>query len=245
MLHAEFEGLGVDFPQGAGVEPGVSIKTVGFLAVGRKMFGRSAYTLGLYAIDVCRGYHTGENRILGKILEVPAVQGIAQNVHAGSQDDIVAHIERLFAYRLTDGAGDSPVPTGSGQQAGREACSLVLAQAYADRPIHHYYGRNTKPWDRVGDASGSGKVFAFVRRLILLDPDHEESLLFGCHGFHDFRDVVFVKSGLSGCARTGESQADGSDDQSFHDMVRKLYLVEVFTSRKKAVSDCGCAASEA
>ena len=102
------------------------------------MLGGSADAFALYTVDVCGGNQTAQHRVFGEILEVSAVEGIAEYVHAWGEDDVVPHVEGFFSDPFTYSAGHGPVPTGCGKQTCGEAGRLVVVKAYAHRTIHHY-----------------------------------------------------------------------------------------------------------
>ena len=155
------------------------------------MFGRCADTLFLHAVNVCGGDQAGQHRVFGKIFEIPAVQGVAKNVHARSQYDIISKRDGFLTNIFTDPPGDFLVPGCRSEKAGGEGGRRIHVLANSDRAVHHYYGRNAQTGDRIGDASRSVKVFPFVWWCIESDSYDKMRLLFGCHRFDNIRNIVF------------------------------------------------------
>ena len=92
----DFKSLQVKLAERPFAHAGVAVETVGLLVVCCKMFCGSSYTLGLDPVNKCRSYLSAQYRIFLKILEVPAVERIPQQVHARAEDDVAPHVETLF-----------------------------------------------------------------------------------------------------------------------------------------------------
>ena len=74
------------------------------------MLHRDAYSGALYAVYLGGAEHSGKERILAEILEAPAAQGIALDVHAGAEQSMHAVRPALAPYRLPHPAEGLGVP---------------------------------------------------------------------------------------------------------------------------------------
>ena len=102
LAHHGLEAAQVDFPQGAFVHDRVDEHAAGFLIVGGEVLDARAHALGLDAVDQ-RGRHCAADQwILGEILEVPAAQGMALDVHARPEQ----HGDVLGGALFTEGHAD-------------------------------------------------------------------------------------------------------------------------------------------
>ena len=192
--HAEFECLDIEFPKCPGVHAGIPVQTVGFLVVCSEVLGGCADALVLHALHVCGGNQTGEHRILREILEVPAVQGVTQQVHARAKDYVVAHRKRFVRYYLADCVCCFPVPRCCGEQPSGKAGSGVFVQPDAHRPVHQNNRRNPEAGDSICYSAGAGQEYFFIRGNIpLAHAYYEGRLFFGGHRLYYLGDVVFGK----------------------------------------------------
>ena len=117
VLHDDLEGLQVDLAYGALGGAGVAFLAVGLLVVQGQVLGGGGHAVGLHAADQRAGQVAGQQRVLGVVLEVPAAQRVAVDVHARGQPGADVVLPDLLAGGAAHGLGDLGVP-GAGQQAG-------------------------------------------------------------------------------------------------------------------------------
>ena len=124
-----------------------------FLVVEREVLDATRNAVGLYAAYVSRGHLAREQRIFGKILEVPAAARVALEVGAGSEQDVDFLVHRLFAQHLAHLLAQLVVPavrhgggsreTGGGY--GRVKSEVIRRRsllADAVRAVRQEYGRD-------------------------------------------------------------------------------------------------------
>ena len=81
------EGAQVQLVQAAFIDVGADPHAVGLLIVGGEMLERGTHAAGLHAVDEGCGHMSGEQRVLGEVLEVAAAEGRAFEVDAGAEDN--------------------------------------------------------------------------------------------------------------------------------------------------------------
>ena len=85
FLHADLKTLQVNFPQGPLREDTVVLVPVGLLIVAGKVLGTGGHTGALDAPDVGGSDAARNQRIFRVVFKITAAEGIAVDVHAGSQ----------------------------------------------------------------------------------------------------------------------------------------------------------------
>ena len=131
------------------------------LGVNREVLGAGCGTRGLDSVDEARGHASGEDRVLGEVLEVTSTQGRALDVEAGAEQDVDAEAARLHTQRLTHLACKLRIPRG-GDSGGRRKASRLLGlsdaevvgvpelAAHAVGSVAHDEGGNACRPDRAG-----------------------------------------------------------------------------------------------
>mmetsp|Transcript_24754 Transcript_24754/g.74957 ORF Transcript_24754/g.74957 Transcript_24754/m.74957 type:complete len:559 (-) Transcript_24754:259-1935(-) len=115
------KGGQIDLPQRALVDLRVDRHAVGLLVVGRKVLDRRAHPLTLHALDKTRRKLAREQRVLGKVLEVPAAERVALDVDARAEQHAHAQREALAPERLAHQHCQRRVPRGCERASAREA----------------------------------------------------------------------------------------------------------------------------
>ena len=126
LLHGSAEGRQIDFVEGALADDDVHLVAVLLVVVQRIVLHAGGHALRLQALDVRSHHARGETGVFAHVLEVATVQGCAQNVDAGAQDDVLAAIEGFLAQALAVEAGHRGVPRCCQTGEGREGHARVV-----------------------------------------------------------------------------------------------------------------------
>src|SRR5260221_9462358 len=89
-LHRHFKRFEVQLAQGAFVDFRIDLCARKLLFVRHKMFHRRGYSLRLYTLDIGAAEFPRQERILAKILEVPAIEGRPVEIHSGGEENVYA-----------------------------------------------------------------------------------------------------------------------------------------------------------
>ena len=116
--HGPGPGFLYDYLEIAQVQPaqgllghaGIVPEAVGLLVVGGKVLDGGSDSPGLHSVHVSSGNAPAQHRILGEILEVPAAQRVAVDVHAWSEHHVYAVIPGFLAYRSAHGPDHIGIP---------------------------------------------------------------------------------------------------------------------------------------
>ena len=168
--HDSLEGAEVHLPQRARVDVGADPQPVGLLAVDREVLERRADVPALQAVDPRGREDSGQQRVLGEVLEVPAAERAALEVDAGPEQDRDVHRAALVAQGLAHPPQQVRVPGRGGGDGRREAGGRLAAQqvagvglqAHAVRPVGDGDGGEADGLDRRGvpcvTAAGQGRL---------------------------------------------------------------------------------------
>ena len=187
------------------------------------MLDGRAHPVRLDAADIGGGHLSGEQRVLGEILEVTSVQRVTMDVHTRSEEDVHPVLEDFIAHRLRHLLHEGDVP-GTGQEGTHREAGAVKRSvrtraggldAKAGGAVGQDGARNAQPVDGPCVAGGAGDFGRDAGRDAVHDggtgATHQQGGLFlQGHGLEDFFDVVLRKPGLRRC---GEGQAQGKDGQ--------------------------------
>ena len=121
LLDSYFEGFEVDLAQSPLGQAGVGFKAVGLLVVAGKVLGTGADLAGLDAADERCGHLACKKGIFGVVLEVPAAERTAVDVHGGRQPDRDVIFLHFHASCTADLFDQFLVP-GAGQEGGAGKC---------------------------------------------------------------------------------------------------------------------------
>ena len=170
-------------------------------------------------IDVRGRDGPAQDRVFREILEIPAIQGVTEQIHTRSQDHVGPHIQGFLPYCVAHPERHLPVPGGRREQAGGKAGAEmglsqsvvpVRLQAHAHGAVHHHHGRNAVFLKGMRKAAGSrkGGRIAFAGAV---EAHHQQGLFLRAHRFHNLRNVVRVQLRLrrkDGC-RKQAAQGEG------------------------------------
>ena len=191
----------VDLPQRPFAEAGVVVEPVQFLAVHREMLHRGADAVGLDAGNHGRGHLAGEQRVLAVILEVPAAERVAVDIHPRTKDDIDAVFQHLVAHRPADFLHEFRVPGRGEHRPDREAGAVegllrsfpVRVDPQAGGTVRQDDRGDAEPRDGMGRAGCTGNALVGVADAVerLGAAAHEDGrLLFQGHRRNDVADIV-------------------------------------------------------
>ena len=114
LFDHDFKIPQIDFPQRPLGDAGIVSVAVRLLVVAGEMLGTGGLSLALYAAHHCRRHLAGEQRVLGKVLEIAAAEGIAVDVHARGKLHVYAVMDHFLAHLGREGRG---VPQGISAQS--------------------------------------------------------------------------------------------------------------------------------
>ena len=189
---------------------GVNLVAVCLLVVDGIVLDRRADAVLLDATDVCSAHLSAQERILGEILEVPAAEDVAMDVHTRCKQDIDAIFENFLAHGRCHFLDEVSVPCGCQRSTNWEAGGIEsLARAgtgradtNAGRAVGEDGGRNAESGDGAGISGSTGNKVGHAGSYAAghggaAAADQESGLLFQSHGIKDFVDVVLAELGLS------------------------------------------------
>ena len=126
LLYGPFKGGQVNLPQRPLIHLGGDGGTPGLLAVGQIMLHAGAHTLALNALHIGGSHLSRQQRILGKILEIPAAERTSLDIYPWSQQYLNASGLALFSQSLSDLPQQFPVKAGCGETFRRKADCLHI-----------------------------------------------------------------------------------------------------------------------
>ena len=164
FLDGDFEPLQVNFALGAGADDGVVGGAVGLLVVEGEVLHGGAYVVALDAAHIGGGCLSGHYGILGIVLEVAPVQGMAVDVEGGSQVNIGPVLMHFLAHGgahafyqfLVPGAGEEGADREVGAVVGVLVAGTGRVDAETRRPVGQHDGGNAEAGDGVGGTCGAG-----------------------------------------------------------------------------------------
>ena len=150
----------VDLTHRARVHDRVRRHASQLLGVNREVLRAGGGLRRLDSFDEARGHASGEDRVLGEVLEVTPTQGRALDVQAGAEQDVHAETARLHTQRLTHLTRQVGIPgrreRGGRREAGRllglgDAQVIRVAElaAHAVGPVAHHEGGDVRSGDRA------------------------------------------------------------------------------------------------
>ena len=166
FLHSYLEGLEVNLPCSSLRHYGVRTETAGLLVVEGKVFERSANTVILDTADVRGRDVSAENRVFGKIFEIPPAERVPLDVVSRSQDHVYPVFKDLVAHGFRNTADHILIPGGGQARPYRKpgtVISLTVIVAFGEdaqtgRAVGHYCRRYSQPGNRIGIAHCPGNV---------------------------------------------------------------------------------------
>src|SRR5512135_2833671 len=91
LFYDGLEGGEIDLAQGALIDHRIAPEALKFLVIAGEMFERCAYSLALNSFHIADCHPASQVWIFCISLEVPATQRRADDVNAGTQDNIASH----------------------------------------------------------------------------------------------------------------------------------------------------------
>ena len=180
LLHADLEGLEVDFPQRPLGQAGVALPAVGLLVVAGEVLQGRGHAHALDAPDHGCSQLARQQRILGVILEVAAAQGAAVDVDGGGQPHAEAVLTHLLRARAAHLEHDLLIPGAGQQRRAGEGCGVHAAvpdNTQAGRAVRrHHVGHATAGQvaeaARVGHAT-PGLAAQQMHQLLVTEAVHK------------------------------------------------------------------------
>ena len=153
LPHGNLESLEVEFPKRTLSHHIVHPLTVGLLRICSIMLDGSAHAIALHASHIGSSYLTGNQRVLGVVLEVTAAEWRTVQVHTRCQQ----HIHAIFQHLIADGSThllhQFRIPGAGQRDSYRETRAVIgavglltgRADAKASRAVGHYGSADAQP----------------------------------------------------------------------------------------------------
>ena len=226
LLDGDFEVLEVDLAEGTLADAGIVLVAVGLLVVDGVVLDGDTHVVALYTIDIGSSHLTGEDRILGEVLEVTAAERVTMDVHTRGEEDVHTILVDFFTHGLGHLLDEVDIPgageEGSHRETGRIIGVLVVLAGRGDtdtgRAVGEDGSRNAETFDRAGVAGGAGHLGGSTGRDTIHDDgagaaDQQGGLLFQGHRLDNLIDVVLAELGL--CEGGQGHHPRGSDQKDF------------------------------
>ena len=194
------------------------------------MLDGCTHVVALDAPDVCGGHVTGEDGILGEILEITSAQRVAVDVDTGGKDDVDAVFKNFVAHCRGHLLHQVHVPGGGDKRADRETGTVervgsTLAgglDTEAGRAVGENCVGNAETGDGAGVAGSAGHLVDeaggdTLHHRGLCAADEQGRLLFKGHRLDDLIDIVFPELGLGEGGHRQQSR--GQNHNLFHKML--------------------------
>ena len=162
LLYGAFEIRPVYLAERPFVDHGVDRHAAGFLIVGGEMLERGADVLRLDPVDPGGGDFPGNDRIFGKILEIPAAERRALDICPRAEEDLDVFGLGFVPQRRSHPENEVAVE-GAGQARSRREADGDFAvmdrevftpgkvlPAQSMRPVGEHDRRDSQPFDRFG-----------------------------------------------------------------------------------------------
>ena len=196
FFDGNLEILQIDLPQGPAAHLGVVFSPVGLLIIDRVVLDGCAHAVALDTPHIGRRHLAGEERILREILEVPAIQRIAMDVHSRSQEHVHAVLQHFVAQNGRGLLHQIDIP-GTGQErshreSGRHRVRRIPLRVDPDagRAVGEHRLRNAQPRNGPGTARQTG-------HHVVGTSSHEQGrFLFQGQCLQDLVDIIRPKPRL-------------------------------------------------
>ena len=128
LAHADLEGAQVEVAQGSGADPTVGVEAIGLLVVAGQMFdGHAPSRMGLDPAGDGGGEASGQQRVLGEVLEVASAQDAAVQVEGGGEPEVDAEALHLGPDDVAEPLGQRRVPGLGERGADGDGGGVLLA----------------------------------------------------------------------------------------------------------------------
>ena len=128
LAYADLEGAQVEVAQGSGADPAVGVEAVGLLVVaGQVLDGHSPPRVGLDPVGDGGGDASGQQRVLGEVLEVASAQDGAVQVEGGGEPEVDAEALHLGSDDVSETLGECRVPGLGERGADGDGGGVLLA----------------------------------------------------------------------------------------------------------------------
>ena len=178
LLQADLKALEINFPQGTLRNHGIASVPVQLLIVAGKMLDAGTDPLGLETLDHRPRNPAGEIGILGKILEIPAAQGIPVDVHAGRQQHVAAPPAHFRSHCPVEALHQLQIE-GAGKERAHGKQRTGIVQPDARRAVGGGHGADTLIPEGLGHAAKHTGVAPGTQRRIHIVGSPADGLQFG------------------------------------------------------------------
>ena len=211
------EGGQVDLMEGAVADLDVDLMAVLFVVVEGEMLDTGCHTVALQPADIGDDHRGDQVRIFAHVFEVAAAERCAQNVHAGSEDHVLAPIAGFLAKAAAVVPRQRGVPGGSQTGQRREGHTRVVGLSGLFPFVPEHVGTHTVR-AVVGPEIGKAQARNTARGELALCMEDIDLLLQG-HPAHGVVDaaldglaVIEVKGLLRRDKKWQRKQEDGKKD---------------------------------
>ena len=245
LLDHDLETLQHHLTQGARIDDGVVLVAVGLLVVRREMLGTHANPIALDTVDIRRSNLAGQERILGKILEIPAAERVAVQVHTRSKQHVGAILLNLLSHRLGHFLDQRGIERSRHHRTHRETGRIEglvgtrtrRINTDTSRTVRKDRLRNAQPRDgasRTGRTGNEGRIRRRQRASDHAAPagtDQQGRLFFEGHRLQDLFNIVLAELRLADSQQGAEGSTQGK--QYFLHRTQNEYSVISFDKCNK------------